>query len=75
MQKVWKQIGLQNALWMKLEAFMQDNYQTTYGDGIKELLVQNERFKAIMKALEKKAQESEEWKNRAEAHIKGGKTA
>jgi len=69
-QKIWKQIGLHQVIWGKLDFFKQENALTTDGDAIKELLVQNERFKIIMNALEKKAQETEEWKQRAEQHLK-----
>jgi len=68
-QKVWKQIGLYNHIWNKLDFFMQENAITTEGAAIQELLLQNTRFKSVMSELEKAANEGEQWKARAQAHI------
>ena len=70
MQKIWKQIGLHQIFWNKLVFFKQENAITTDGDGIRELLLQHERFRNIVLELEKKAHKMQEWKDRAETNVK-----
>ena len=69
-QKVWKQIGMYNGIWSKLENFMSLEQISTYGEAIHELMTQHKRYQAIINQLEKAANESEKWRERANIRVK-----
>jgi len=73
MQKIWRQIGFSWTQLSELHEFMVENQCRNETEAIANLMKQHKLFRRIVKDLEKKAHETEEWKARAQAHIKEGK--
>ena len=69
MQKIWRQIGFSYTDLNFFERFMQENKCKNYSEAIVELFKQYKRYQIIMKELEKKANEAEMWKERANRNI------
>jgi hypothetical protein len=72
MQKIWRQIGMHFMSWTKIDDFKRENHLKTDGEAIAEAFSQLNRFKIVMRELEKRAQESEQWRERANKRVEEG---